>query len=47
VPTYHEPLADEIYGRLRGSLSMMEAWLSVGERRTGPGQRPAHLTRFE
>jgi len=37
VHTYHEPLAEEIYGRLRGYLSMMEAWLSVVERRAEPG----------
>jgi nucleotidyltransferase substrate binding protein (TIGR01987 family) len=37
VHTYNEPLADEIYGRLRGYLGMMEAWVSAIERRAGPG----------
>jgi nucleotidyltransferase substrate binding protein (TIGR01987 family) len=37
VHTYNEPLADEIYGRLRGYLGMMESWLSTVERKTGPG----------
>ncbi len=37
VHTYNEPLADEIYGRLRAYLGMMEAWFSAVERRAGSG----------
>jgi len=37
VHTYNERLADEIYGRLRGYLEMMDAWLGAVERRAGPG----------
>jgi nucleotidyltransferase substrate binding protein (TIGR01987 family) len=37
VHTYNERLAEEIFARLQSYLGMMESWLSVIERRGGPG----------